>query len=62
MPGARMRWTVTMKLRPVRIEEKPAMKMPSAVGDHLAVGVGRAVRRVEGPAGIDAAGQHGEER
>ena len=23
---------VTMKLRPVRIDEKPVMKMPSAVG------------------------------
>src|SRR6202023_3104266 len=32
MPGARMRWIVTMKLRPVRIEEKPVTKMPSAVG------------------------------
>ena len=32
MPGARMRWMVTMKLRPVRIDEKPAMKTPSAVG------------------------------
>ena len=32
MPGARMRWMVTMKFRPVRIDEKPAMKMPSAVG------------------------------
>src|ERR1039458_6483616 len=31
MPGARMVWTVTMKLSPVRMEEKPAMKMPSAV-------------------------------
>ena len=31
MPGARMRCTVTMKLRPVRMEEKPATKMPSAV-------------------------------
>ena len=26
-----MRCTVTMKFRPVRIDEKPAMKMPSAV-------------------------------
>ena len=25
MPGARSRWTVTMKLRPVRMEEKPEM-------------------------------------
>ncbi len=32
MPGARIRWMVTMKLRPVRIDEKPAMKMPIAVG------------------------------
>ena len=31
MPGARMRCTVTMKLSPVRMDEKPAMKMPSAV-------------------------------
>ena len=31
MPGARMRCTVTMKFRPVRIDEKPATKMPSAV-------------------------------
>ena len=37
MPGARMRWMVTMKLRPVRIEEKPVMKMPSAVGMTLVV-------------------------
>ena len=29
-PGARILWTVTMKLSPVRIEEKPAMKMPIA--------------------------------
>ena len=26
-----MRWTVTMKFSPVRMDEKPAMKMPSAV-------------------------------
>ena len=30
MPGARILWMVTMKFRPVRIEENPAMKMPSA--------------------------------
>ena len=28
MPGARRRWMVTMKFRPVAIEEKPAMKTP----------------------------------
>ena len=37
MPGARIRWIVTMKLRPVRIDEKPVMKMPSAVGITLVV-------------------------
>ena len=36
-PGARMRWIVTMKFRPVRIEEKPVMKMPSAAGMTLVV-------------------------
>ncbi len=30
MPGARILWTVTMKFRPVRIEEKPAMNTPIA--------------------------------
>ena len=29
-PGARMRCTVTMKLKPVRIDENPAMKTPTA--------------------------------
>ena len=37
MPGARIRWMVTMKLRPVRIDEKPVMKMPSAVGIDVVV-------------------------
>ncbi len=32
MPGARIRWIVTMKLSPVRMDEKPVMKIPSAVG------------------------------
>ena len=62
MPGARMRWMVTMKLRPVRIDEKPAMKTPSAVGTTLVFDAGRAVRRVERPAGVDAAGDHRVER
>ncbi len=30
MPGARILWIVTMKLRPVRMDEKPMMKAPSA--------------------------------
>ena len=30
-PGARILWTVTMKFRPVRMDEKPMMKMPRAV-------------------------------
>jgi hypothetical protein len=29
MPGARIRWIVTMKFRPVRIDEKPAMNTPT---------------------------------
>ncbi len=32
MPGARILWMVTTKFRPVRIEEKPVMNTPSAVG------------------------------
>ena len=35
MPGARIRWMVTMKFKPVRIDEKPAMKTPSAVATTL---------------------------
>ena len=35
MPGARMRWMVTMKFKPVRIDEKPAMKTPRATGTTL---------------------------
>ena len=27
-PGARMRWIVTMKFRPVRIDENPVMNTP----------------------------------
>ncbi len=59
MPGARMRWMVTMKLSPVRIEEKPAIKMPSAAGMTLVCEEVGAVRRVKCPAGIDAADQNG---
>ena len=36
-PGARIRWIVTMKFRPVRIDEKPVMKIPSAAGITLLV-------------------------
>jgi hypothetical protein len=32
IPGARMRWMVTMKFKPVRIPENPLMKIPSAAG------------------------------
>ena len=37
IPGARIRWIVTMKLSAVRIDEKPVMKMPSAAGITLVV-------------------------
>ena len=30
-PGARRRWIVTMKLRPVKMEENPAIKTPAAM-------------------------------
>ncbi len=30
MPGARIVWIVTMKLSPVRIDENPMMKTPTA--------------------------------
>ena len=30
MPGQRMRWMVTMKFRPVKMELNPAMKTPIA--------------------------------
>ena len=63
MPGARRRWMVTMKFSPVTIEEKPEMKMPTTASDHVALGIVGGERRVEGPAGIDAAGeQRGQQR
>ena len=31
MPGTRIVWIVTMKFNPVRIEEKPVMKIPTPV-------------------------------
>ena len=31
MPGARILWIVTMKFRPVRIDEKPVTNTPIAV-------------------------------
>ena len=30
MPGARILWMVTMKFRPVRIDENPRMKAPKS--------------------------------
>ena len=62
MPGARILWIVTMKFRPVRIDEKPVMKMPSAVGITCVVDDDGAERRVERPAGVDAAGDDRVER
>ena len=58
IPGARIRWMVTMKFSPVRIDEKPVMKMPMPVSITFEFDVVRAVGRVEGPAGIDAADDH----
>ena len=33
MPGARMVWTVTTKLSPVRIDEKPTTMTPTSASD-----------------------------
>ncbi len=44
-----------MKLRPVRIDEKPAMKMPRPTSRTEVFDVVRRERRVERPAGVDAA-------
>ena len=54
-PGARIRWIVTMKLRPVRIDEKPVMKMPTPTVRTEVFDVVRRERRVERPARVDAA-------
>ena len=62
MPGARMRWIVTMKLRPVRIDEKPVMKMPERRRNDVGRRRDGAERRVEGPAGVDAAGDERVQR
>ena len=47
-----------MKFRPVRIDEKPVMNTPMPVIITLRARGAAAVRRVERPAGIDAAGHH----
>ena len=63
MPGARMRCMVTMKLRPVRIDEKPVMKMPSATAmTRASLEYDGAEGRVERPAGVDAAADERVER
>jgi hypothetical protein len=49
---------VTTKFRPVRMEENPATKMASPASTDFRIGEGGAEGRVEGPAGVDAAGQH----
>ena len=52
-----------MKLRPVRIDENPVMKTPMPVEHRRSMFERlRAVRRVERPAGVDAAEDHRVER
>ena len=53
---------VTMKLSPVRIEEKPVMNTPTTAEHDVAVGIEGRERRVEGPAGVDAADEQRIER
>ena len=62
MPGARSMWVVAMKFTPVAIEEKPATNTPSGGGEHVRVREHRRERGVEGPAGVDAAGDQRIER
>ena len=60
IPGGRSVWMVTMKFRPVKIELKPRMKTPVTAAPRGAGG--GAVGGVEGPAGVEPAGdQHDEE-
>ena len=61
MPGARSLWTVAMKLRPVKIDEKPRMKTAMVIRATVPSVVVR-VGRVEGPAGIDGADDHRSDR
>ena len=58
MPGARSLWTVAMKFRPVKIEEKPRMNAAMVIRPTVPSVVVR-VGRVEGPAGVDGADDHG---
>ena len=51
-----------MKLRPVRIDEKPATKMPNDGEDQVAGRVEGRIGLVEGPAGVDAAEQQRGQR
>ena len=60
MPGARSLWIVAMKFRPVKMDEKPRTKAAMVIRPTAAVG-GGGIGRVEGPAGIDAADDHGGE-
>ena len=57
MPGARMRWMVTMKFSPVKIEREPGDEDRRRRRDHMRIQVVGRERSGEGPAGIDAA-QH----
>ena len=56
MPGARIVWIVTMKFRPGEDRREPVMKTPTAAAMTMVFENMRAERRVERPAGVDAAG------
>ena len=57
-----MVWTVTMKFRPVRIEEKPVIKIPKAVAITCVLDATVLIGGVKGPACIHASGHHCVER
>ena len=50
-----MRWMVTMKFKPVKMELKPGDEDPERGRDHVGIKVVGAERRGEGPSGVDAA-------
>ena len=56
-----MRWMVTMKLSPVKMELKACDKDGGSGRDDVGVEVVRGERRGEGPAGIDTAEHKGRE-
>ena len=62
MPGARSRWMVTMKFRPVAIEREAGDEDADGGQHDVALGVVGGERRVEGPAGVEPAAEQRPQR